>query len=301
MATIHGMSSLRVGLGQLAPALGRLDENLGAHARAIDEARDAGVDLLVFPELGLTGYLLQDLSAEVAMRRDDERLRELAVRAGPMSVVCGFVEQSADQQLFISAALLEDGRLRNVVRKAYLPNYGLFDERRFFGAGSRVEAVDSRLGVRLGISICEDFWHLPVPYLLALDGAQVLVNISSSPGRDIAAVAEGGLGTAGSWRTLMRAYAQLTTTYIVFVNRVGVEESVTFWGGSQVIDPGGEVVFEAPLLDEGLFFAEIDLEAVRRERLALPLLRDERPELVLRQLERLVRQQAGVPLSEEEA
>jgi predicted amidohydrolase len=284
---------LRIGLGQIAPRLGQLDENLAAHRRVIDEARDAEVDLLVFPELGLTGYLLQDLNADVAMAATDPRLLELAAAAGSMSVIVGFVEESADHQLYIAAALFEDGELRHVYRKSYLPNYGLFDERRFFGAGTQIGAVDSRLGARLGICICEDFWHLPVPYLLALDGAQILINIASSPGRDIAAVVEGGLGSAESWRTLMRAYAELTTCYVVFVNRVGVDESVTFWGGSQVIEPSGDVAFEAPLLEEGLFITEIDLDNVRRERVALPLLRDERPELVLRQLERLVRAQAG--------
>jgi len=288
------VSRIKVGLGQLAPKLGQVDANLHSHHRLIDDARAQGVDLLVFPELGLTGYLLQDLNAEVAMRADDSRLAELGRAAGSMSAVVGFVEESDDHQLYIAAALFEDGELRHVYRKSYLPNYGLFEERRFFAAGSRIGAVDSRLGVRLGICICEDFWHLPVPYLLALDGAQILINISSSPGRDIAAVVEGGLGSADSWRTLMRAYAELTTTYIVFVNRVGVDESVTFWGGSQVIDPAGEVRYEAPLLDEGLFVTEIDLDDVRRERVALPLLRDERPELVLRQLERMLREQAGI-------
>ena len=290
----HGVSTLRIGMGQLAPGLGLVDANLAAHSRVIDEARDAGVDLLVFPELGLTGYLLQDLNADVAMRANDRRLAALGAQAQEMSVVLGFVEESADHQLYIAAALFEDGALRHVYRKSYLPNYGLFDERRFFGAGTQLRAVDSRLGVRLGISICEDFWHLPVPYLLALDGAQILINIASSPGRDIAAVVEGGLGSADSWRTVMRAYAELTTCHVIFVNRVGVEESVTFWGGSQVIDPAGKVVFEAPLLEEGLFLAEIDTDDIRRERVALPLLRDERPEFVLRQLERLVREQAGI-------
>jgi predicted amidohydrolase len=289
------VSSVRIGLGQLAPRLGRVDDNLAVHHALIGEARAAGVDLLVFPELGLTGYLLQDLNAEVALERDDPRLAELADAARGMSVVLGFVERAPDEQLLIAAALLEDGALRHVYRKSYLPNYGLFDEQRFFGAGTQLRAVDSRLGVRLGICICEDFWHLPVPYLLALDGAQVLVNISSSPGRDIAAAVEGSLGSADSWRTIMRAYAQLTTSFVVFVNRVGVEESLTFWGGSQVIDPTGEVVYEAPLHEPGLFVTDIELDDVRRERTALPLLRDERPEFVLRQLERLVREQAGVP------
>jgi predicted amidohydrolase len=249
----------------------------------------------VFPELGLTGYLLQDLSAEVAMATDGPRLDALAQRAGPMSTVVGFVERAPDEQLLIAAALMEEGAIQHVYRKSYLPNYGLFDEQRFFGAGNRLRAVDSRLGVRLGLCICEDFWHLPVPYLLALDGAQILVNISSSPGRDIAASTEGGLGTADSWGTIMRAYAQLTTTFVVFVNRVGVDESVTFWGGSQVIDPAGDVAFAAPMLESGLFTCDIDLDDVRRERTAMTLLRDERPEFVLRNLERLVREQAGVP------
>jgi NAD+ synthase (glutamine-hydrolysing) len=227
-------------------------------------------------------------------------LAELATATTGFSAVIGFIEESDEHQLYIAAALLEDGELRHVYRKSYLPNYGLFDERRFFARGTQLRAVDSRFGVRLGICICEDFWHLPTPYLLALDGAQVLVNISSSPGRDVAATRESGLGTAGSWSTIMRAYAQLTTCFVVFVNRVGVEETITFWGGSQVIDPAGEVVFRAPLHDEGLFLVDIDPADLRRERVALPLLRDERPELVLRQLERLVREQAGVPVDAEE-
>jgi len=287
------MAILRVGLGQVAPQLGKLDENLDAHRRMIGDAKSQGADLLIFPELGLTGYLLQDLNSEVAMRADDARLLELGRLAGEMSLVVGFVEESDDHQLYIAAALFEAGELRHVYRKSYLPNYGLFDERRFFGAGTQLRAVDSRLGVRLGICICEDFWHLPTPYLLAADGAQVLINISSSPGRDIAAVVEGGLGSADSWRTLMRTYAQLTTCYVVFVNRVGVDEAVTFWGGSQVIEPSGHVRFAAPLLDVGLFMADMDLDDVRRERVALPLLRDERPDFVLRQLDRVIREQAG--------
>lgn len=285
---------MRIGLAQVAPQLGRLDANLADHQQLIADARAQAVDLLVFPELGLTGYLLQDLNVEVAMRADDTRLAGLAGAARGLSAVVGFVEESDDHRLFISAALLEGGAVRHVTRKSYLPNYGLFDERRFFAGGDRLAAVDSALGVRLGISICEDFWHLPVAYLLAIDGAQLLVNISSSPGRDVAAVVEGGLGTADSWRGLLRTYAMLTTCFVVYVNRVGVEESVTFWGGSEVIDPAGQSLFRAPLHEAGLFVVEIDLDDLRRERLSLPLLRDERPELVLRQLERIVRARAGV-------
>jgi predicted amidohydrolase len=287
------MATIRVALAQIAPRLGALETNLVRHHELIAAARDQSADLVVFPELGLTGYLLQDLNAEVAMRADDPRLAELAHAGEGMSVVVSFVEESDDHRLFISAALLEDGSVRHIHRKVFLPTYGLFDERRFFAAGSVIRATDSRLGLRLGISVCEDFWHLATPQLLALDGAQVLINVSSSPGRDIAAGSKEGLGTATSWRTLNRTYAQLTTSYVLFVNRVGVDESISFWGGSEVVGPSGATVFGAPLHEEGLFLATIDPGELRRERITTPLMRDERPEVVLRQLDRIARSRAG--------
>jgi predicted amidohydrolase len=285
--------ALRIGLAQIAPRLGDLEANLERHHALIADARRQGVGLVVFPELGLTGYLLQDLASEVAMRLDDPRLTELARATGDISAVVGFVEESADHRLFIAAALMEDGQVRHVHRKLFLPTYGLFDERRFFAAGDILRAVPSRLGLGIGLAICEDFWHLSVPQVLALDGAQIIIDISSSPGRDLAATNEVGLGTATSWRTLMRTYAQLTTSLIVFVNRVGNEESVSFWGGSEVIAPSGRPVFSAPLYDEGLFVVDVDLADIRRERIGLPLLRDERLELEVRELQRIVAERAG--------
>jgi predicted amidohydrolase len=289
------VTSVRIALAQVAPRLGDLEANLARHHALIREARTGGAGLIVFPELGLTGYLLQDLAAEVALRLDDPRLAALAAEtAGGASAVVSFVEESGDHRLFIAAALLEDGEVRHVHRKVFLPTYGQFDERRFFAPGDTVRATPSRLGVGLGIAVCEDFWHLQTPQLLALDGAQILVNVSSSPGRDLAASNEVGLGTATSWRTLMRTYAQLTTSYVVFVNRVGVDESMTFWGGSEVIAPSGAPVFSAPFFDDDLYLVDVRLEDIRRERIALPLLRDERLELQARELGRIVAERAGL-------
>jgi predicted amidohydrolase len=287
------VQGLRIGLAQIAPRLGDLEANLERHHALIADARRQGVGLAVFPELGLTGYLLQDLASEVAMRLDDPRLAELARATSDISVVVSFVEESADHRLFIAAALIEDGRIRHVHRKLFLPTYGLFDERRFFAPGDVLRAVPSRLGVGIGLAVCEDFWHLSVPLVLALDGAQILIDISSSPGRDLAATNEVGLGTATSWRTIMRTFAQLTTSLVVFVNRVGNEESVSFWGGSEVIAPSGRPLFSAPLYDEGLFVVDIDLADIRRERIGLPLLRDERLELEVREMQRIVAERAG--------
>jgi predicted amidohydrolase len=285
---------LRIALAQIAPRLGGLTDNLARHEELIGEARDGGAGLVVFPELGLTGYLLQDLASEVAMQLDDPRLTSLAGATVGLSAVVSFVEESADHRLFIAAALMEDGRIRYVHRKLYLPTYGLFDERRFFAPGDVLRAVPSRLGVGVGLAVCEDFWHLSVPNLLALDGAQILINVSSSPGRDLAATNDEGLGTATSWRWLMRTYAQLTTSLVVFCNRVGVDESISFWGGSEVIGPSGRPIFSAPLWDEGLFMIDVDLGDIRRERIGLPVLRDERPELTARELGRVVAERAGM-------
>ncbi len=288
------MDRLRIALAQVAPALGQLDRNVARHHELLVAARADGADLVVFPELGLTGYQLQDLAAEVSLRLDDPRLARLAAATEGLSAVVSFVEESADHRLFIAAVLLEDGRIEHVHRKLFLPTYGLFDERRFFAPGDLLRATPSRLGVGLGIGVCEDFWHLTVPQLLALDGAQILINVSSSPGRDLAATHEVGLGTATSWRTLMRTYAQLTTSFVVFCNRVGVDESISFWGGSEVIGPSGAAVLSAPLYDEGLFSVDINPADIRRERIALPLLRDERPELPARELGRIIAERAGL-------
>jgi predicted amidohydrolase len=288
------VTQLRIALGQIAPRLGMFDENLALHHELIREARAKEAGLVVFPELGLTGYLLQDLASEVAIRLDDPRLATLAAETESMSAVVSFVEESGDHRLFIAAALLEDGRIRHVHRKLFLPTYGLFDERRFFAAGDLLRATPSRLGVGVGLAVCEDFWHLSVPQLLALDGAQLLINVSSSPGRDLAATNEVGLGTATSWRTIMRTYAQLTTSFVVFCNRVGIDESISFWGGSEVIAPTGEPLFSAPFFEEGLFTVDVSLADVRRERVALPLLRDERPELAAREMSRIVAERAGL-------
>jgi predicted amidohydrolase len=286
---------LRIALAQVAPRLGDVEANLARHLAVLDEARAGGAGLVVFPELGLTGYLLQDLAAEVAMRPDDPRLARLAAATTGLAAVVSYVEESADHRLFIAAALVEDGEIRHVHRKVHLPTYGLFDERRFFAPGDMVRAAPSaRLGVGIGLAVCEDFWHMATPQLLALDGAQVLVNVSSSPGRDLARTSEVGLGTAASWRSLMRTYAQLTTSFVVFCNRVGVDESLSFWGGSEVIGPTGAPVFSAPMFEEGLYFADVELGDVRRERICLPLLRDERPELVAREWRRLVAERAGL-------
>lgn len=293
-------------LAQIAPVLGDVAQNLSTHRAKLAEADAAGADLVVFPELSLTGYQLQDLVPEVAMSRDDARLMSLAKSTdkGPSAVV-SFVERSEDHRLFASAALLDGGEIRHVARKCYLPTYGLFDERRFLAPADAVRSARARLGgagvrgeVGIGIGICEDFWHPTLPTLLAHDGAEILVNVAAGPARGASVDADEGLGSAASWGMLLRATAALTTSYVAFVNRVGVDESLIFWGGSRVIGPDGMVIAEAPLFDEALLTVEIDLDEVARARTALPLLRDERLELTRRELDRIISARAEIDQGE---
>jgi len=289
-------------LAQIAPVLGDLAQNVALHEQKIIEGKAASADLLIFPELSLTGYQLQDLAPEIAMRRSDPRLLALAKRtvSGPSAVV-SFVESTDDHRLFAAAALLEGGEVRHVARKCYLPTYGLFDERRFLAAGDAIRATRASIGgpsvtgdVGIGIGVCEDFWHPTLPSILAQDGAELLINVAAGPARGASVDADEGLGSAASWGTLLRATAALTTSYVAFTNRVGVDESLIFWGGSRVIGPDGVVLAEAPLFEEALLLAEIDLDEVGRARNALPLLRDERLELTRREFDRIIAMRAGL-------
>ena len=275
------MSTVRVAIAQCAPALGAVHRNLEMHRAWIAKARDAGAGLVIFPELSLTGYYLKDLAADVACAADDPVLAPIAEASRALDISAGFVERSADAKLHIAQGYWSGGKLVHVHRKVYLPTYGIFDDGRYFGQGDRFETF-AAAGGTAGIAICEDLWHVSTPYLLAAAGTSLVFCPSASPGRG---VAEGGdLGTAESCRLMDRFYAQYLTIYVVYANRVGHEDGIAFWGGSEIVAPDGTVVARAPEFDEHLLVGEIDTELVARERARNPLLRDEREDIVLRNL-----------------
>ena len=283
-----------VALAQVAPRLGEVDANLELAAARLREAAGGGARLTVFPELALTGYLLQDLVPEVAVAADDPRLAALSREAPGMLVAIGFVEETADHRFCNSAALLRDGELIGLHRKVYLPTYGLFDEGRFTSPGDRIRTFDggAPLG-RVGLSVCEDFWHPSLPMLQAQDGAGLLVNLAAGPARAPGSVA--GLAAIAGWQRMQDSYALLGTVAIAFCNRVGNEEGLTFWGGSRLIGPDGAVIAEAPLYEEALLFGVLETDDLAAQRYALPLLADERLELTVRELQRVIAERAGLP------
>jgi predicted amidohydrolase len=198
-------------------------------------------------------------------------------------MVVGFVEEDPRYRYYISSAYLSAREIIHVHRKVYLPTYGIFDEKRYFATGNSFRAFDTRFG-RAGILICEDFWHASSPYTLWLDGADLMLFTSASPGRG---VTDEMLGSAKWVELVNQAYAGLFTNFVAHTNRVGFEDGLNFWGGSTVFDPDGRLVAQAPYDDEGITIAELDLNQLRRTRMRNPLLRDERAEVVLRELIRI--------------
>jgi predicted amidohydrolase len=270
-------------LAQIKPKLGCVADNLALIEERIKEARNAGADLIVFPELALTGYFLKDLVPEVALRIDSPEIARLTELSRDISIAVGFVEVTDDYRFFNAAIYLEEGIIKHLHRKVYLPTYGLFDELRYLARGERFRAFDTRFG-RMGLMICEDMWHLSASYILAMDGATTMICLSSSPGRGV----EGEtLGSAGAWQQLTATTAMFLNCRVLYCNRVGYEDGVNFWGGSEYVAPSGESVARAKLLEEDCIEATLDEGLLRRERIFSPMLRDENLFVTMGELRRI--------------
>ncbi|MFH1185314.1 MAG: nitrilase-related carbon-nitrogen hydrolase [Chloroflexota bacterium] len=277
---------LNLVLIQIATKLGDVEANLEKHLGFVKQAKAEKADLIVFPELSLTGYMLQDMVPAVAHRpvEDDPVFRPLMQASRDLDIVVGFVDEDARHRFYIGSAYLSGGQVVHVHHKLYLPTYALFDEGRFFTRGDTVRAFDTRFG-RLGMLICEDFWHASPPYLLWLDGADILLLASASPGRGLNE--HDRLESARWVEGVNQAYANLFTSFVAHSNRVGYEDGMNFWGGATVYDPGGELIAHGPYFEEAMVLAVVDLGRIRRVRARLPLLRDERTSLVQAELARI--------------
>jgi predicted amidohydrolase len=274
---------MRVGLAQIRPRLGRVDFNIKLHQQWIEQAKKEQVDLLVFPELSLTGYNLLDLTFEVERNSASKDLDSLIRQADGIDIVFGFVESNNEHILYNSAVYASQKQLQYIHRKVYLPTYGMFDEARYFGQGRSIRSFLTSFG-KCGIMICEDFWHSSTTYLLTQDGAQIMIVPSNSPSRGIT---REGITAQKRWYTVLKSQATLHGSYILFSNRVGTEDGISFFGGSAVIDPNGEIEKNASLFEEELLIVDLNLDKIKRARFQMPMLRDENIDLTIRELKRI--------------
>lgn len=276
--------TVRVALAQIDCVLGDVEENARRARDTIARARDEGADLVVFPELSLTGYALGAVTEDVALPLDDPVVRSVAEAADGVAAVVGIVE-SGRVHTYDSALFLDGGRIVHVQRKTHLPTYGRWEEHKHFSEGPALRAFDTRLG-RVAVLICNDAWQAPMAYVAAHDGARVLIvpacsSLEAAAGTDPAELER-------DWGDLLRFHARFLQAWVVFVNRVGEEAGVTFWGGSRVLDPWGRVVAQAPRGEAARVHADLDMAAVRRRRREMPLLKEPRFELIRRELGRLM-------------
>ncbi|MFN0158840.1 MAG: nitrilase-related carbon-nitrogen hydrolase [Bacteroidota bacterium] len=276
----------KLALAQIDPVLGNVAANVKKHVAMATRARALGANLVVFPELSLTGYSIKDMNWDLAIRPDipPKELAPLFKLSKSISILAGGVEEDKHFRLFNSAFLFEDGALSVAHRKVYPPTYGMFEEMRYFNRGESARAIDTKHG-RIGVLICEDLWHPALPYIQAQDGAGIVIALVASPTRVGGDEKELPIAVANSENH--KAYARLLTTYIAFCNRVGYEDGVNFWGGSSIAGPDGELVVAAKQFDEDLILATIDENDVRRARRFSRHFLDDDMDLVVRELNRI--------------
>ena len=282
-------ATLTIAAAQFASRIGDLEANFAEHHRWVDEARAAGADLLVFPELSLVGHYGAERLLEITMKRDDPRLLELSRAAGDMILIAGFIEEGPAAQFYNAAGVYKRGRCIYLHRKINLPSYGKLIETKYYAQGRFVDTHAIGEDWRLGLLICADLWNPALTHLSFLHGATLLVSPISS---GVEAVGEGFDNPAG-WAATMHFYSMMYGAPSVMVNRVGPELDLTFWGGSRILGPFGEPLAVAGSEPE-LITAEIDYAEVRRARALLPTVRDSNIGLVARETDRLL-ERLGVP------
>jgi len=279
---------MRVGLAQIRPVLGRVEDNLELHRDMIRRAEAERGGLLVFPELSLTGYSLRDLTLDVARTLRDESIRRLAGESDRLDLVFGLVEEGPGHLFYNAAVYASEGEIRHVHRKVYLPTYGMFEEARHFARGRFFRSFETRFG-RAGLLICEDAWHPSAPYLLVQDGAEILIVISNAPAKGMGAR---GMSAEENWYGLLSNHSLLHGVITLYCNRVGTEDGITFFGGSAAFDPFVRFLVRGERFESRLVVIDVNPEDVRLARYQMPMLRDEDLELTAREIERILKRRS---------
>lgn len=288
--------ALRLRIAQTAPRRGAVEANAREMFRLLRSASADAVDLLVFPELALTGYDLGSRAADLAIPADEDPWGLWTDgKDGPV-VIYGFVERGGDHLVYNSATVAAPGRRLHTHRKLHLPTYGTFDEGRIFAPGrAGVDVFEVLPKWTTAVLVCEDLWHPPLPYLAGLRGIDLLVVPAAAPGREPpTSDAPTAFASVDAWETIARATALIHGIWLVVANRSGVEGPVTFAGSSFVVAPDGTVVRR---LGTGEETSDLVLHrsAIREARATFSHLRDARPGRVQAELARLTSRDRGRP------
>jgi predicted amidohydrolase len=302
---------MKVAVYQTHPVLLDLKTNLEGVIEKIHQGREMGAQLIVFPELALTGYFVGQRYHKIALKMDSREIKRLASATKGTAAVVGFIEESRSMNFYNSALVAVDGEILFAFRKLNLPNYGVFEERKYFSHGKQIPVFRLH-DFTIVVLICNDLWHPSLPYLGVCQKADVLVTLFNS--------SEGSMGNEfsniESWGIINTFYSRVFGIYNICANRVGEEgweekrsvlavetsqlisgdetdplpqeRSFNFWGGSEIVNPFGQQIAKAALHKEDAIFAEISKDLLRRKRILLPYLRDDDPYFTYRELHRIL-------------
>ena len=260
------MRTFRLAMAQVNATVGDFDGNTERIISAIQDARDLGADLIAFPELALPGYPPEDLLLKPQFIRENRnRLRLIAADCKGIAAIVGFIDSDSD--IYNAAAVISDGEIVGTYRKMYLPNYGVFDEDRYFAAGTDCPVYVIN-GTPVGVNICEDIWYATGPAVVQrAAGAELIVNINGSPFH---------AGKRAFREKMLATRAADNGLFVAYVNLVGGQDELVFDGGSLIFAPDGEIIAEAAQFEEQLLVADLEVESVFRSRLRDPRTRKER-------------------------
>jgi predicted amidohydrolase len=305
---------MKVAVYQTSPILLDVKTNLEEVVGKIHQGRENGADLIVFPELALTGYFVGRRYHEAALRLDTPEIKTLLSATRGTAAIVGFIEESPAMNFYNSALIAVDGELFFAYRKLNLPNYGSFEERKYFSHGKQVP-VFKLADCTIAVFICNDLWHPALPYLAVCQKADIFVTVSNS--------CEESMGTdfsnMRSWDIINKFYSRIFGIYNISANRVGEEafeerrsiiaaemaktasqppteeffqaQTYRFWGGSEIVNPYGKTEAKAALYEEDQISGEISRDLLRQKRIALPYLRNDDPYFTHRELERILYEQ----------
>jgi len=261
----------KIALAQISCQQGDKKQNLKKIKEAVERSKNMGAELVILPEMSVTGYVIRDQVYELAERIPGPSTRALEDLAHEASVYIVFgmpeVSEKAQSALYNTAVIVGPEGLVGKYRKMYLPTHSVFEEKRYFRAGYQAAAFDTALG-KLGLIICYDIYFPEVTRLLRLQGAKLFVCISASPGV-----------RRTFFEALTVARAIENTAFLAYVNLAGIEDGLQFWGGSRLVSPSGKVLSQAKYDVDDLVLGEVDYSDIRPVEAFAPTLRDLRPEL----------------------
>ena len=247
------------------------------------KAKTEGAHLVVFPELSISGYTLQDLTLPLSLRLDSPVFEPLLKLSKDIAIVTSFPRMCDDGISRISSVFIDEGKIVSVYDKICLPTHGMFDEMRYFGRGEKLQAFQTRFG-KLGMLICRDIWHPELSFIYSAQGAQMIIVPSAIPARNLN---NKGFGITASLERTVANTAFCNQMFVLLCNRVGVEDGVSFLGNSRVCSPNGKTLMVMPELDESLEYAMVDFSELSVARMKMSLVRERRLDIVTRELERL--------------